>query len=146
MCPSCSDPVPSRSPTFGGSIGEHVRRRRATTSPAHQGHVIGTTRRAPACDSSTTPEPDGGAAYVGIEAPRPGYALAEVCPSIEAYARALFATFRRADALGLARIDAQRVPDDGLGRALMDRLQRAAEGDTVEGRWNEEGGESGPRP
>ena len=46
---------------------------------------------------------------------------------VEAYAHAVFAFFRRADARGIARIDAQRVPDDGLGRALMDRLRRAAD-------------------
>ena len=73
------------------------------------------------------PEPAAGAAYIGLAAPPPGYALAEPCASVEAYAHAAFAFFRRADALGLARIDAQRVPDDGLGRALMDRLRRAAE-------------------
>ena len=73
------------------------------------------------------PEPAAGAAYIGLDAPPPGYGLAETCATVEAYARATFAFFRRADALGLARIDAQRVPDEGLGRALMDRLRRAAE-------------------
>ena len=43
------------------------------------------------------------------------------------YARRLFDAFRRADADGLARIDAEPVPEDGLGAALMDRLRRAAQ-------------------
>ena len=73
------------------------------------------------------PDPSADAAYIGLDTPRPGYGLVETCASVEAYAQAAFRLFRRADALGLARIDAQRVSDDGLGRALMDRLRRAAE-------------------
>ena len=73
------------------------------------------------------PDPDATAAYIGLMMPDPGYAIVETCADIAGYARALFDFFRRADGLGLSRIDAQRVPDDGLGRALMDRLCRAAE-------------------
>ncbi|HEX8387342.1 MAG TPA: Sua5 family C-terminal domain-containing protein, partial [Rubricoccaceae bacterium] len=74
------------------------------------------------------PAPDGDAGYIGLDVPAPGYAVAEVCPDVEAYARSAFAFFRRADAAGVSRIDAQRVTDDGLGRALMDRLRRASAG------------------
>lgn len=73
-------------------------------------------------------EPAADAAFIGLSAPAPGYALVEVCPDVEAYARLVFSVFRQADAAGLRRIDAQAVPDVGLGRALMDRLRRAAEG------------------
>lgn len=73
------------------------------------------------------PSPEPGAAFIGLTTPAGGYSLVEVCPDAAAYARAVFSLFRRADALGLARIDAERVPDDGIGRALMDRLVRAAE-------------------
>ena len=73
------------------------------------------------------PAPEPGAAFIGLTAPGGGYSLVEVCPDAAAYARAVFSLFRRADALGLARIDAERVPDVGIGRALMDRLGRAAE-------------------
>jgi L-threonylcarbamoyladenylate synthase len=38
----------------------------------------------------------------------------------------LFAAMRRLDALGLDRIIAQPFPDSGLGRAINDRLRRAA--------------------
>jgi L-threonylcarbamoyladenylate synthase len=38
----------------------------------------------------------------------------------------LFAALRRLDESGAARIVAERVPDAGLGRAINDRLQRAA--------------------
>ena len=74
------------------------------------------------------PEPAADAAWIGLDAPPPGYGLTETCATVEAYAHAVFAFFRRADARGMARIDAQRVPDEGLGRALMDRLRRAADG------------------
>lgn len=40
----------------------------------------------------------------------------------------LFAALRRLDALGLDRIVAEPVPDHGLGRAINDRLRRAAHG------------------
>ena len=71
---------------------------------------------------------DGEAAWIGLSAPPAGYALVEVCPDADAYARRLFDLFRRADAAGLARIDAEAVAEGGVGRALMDRLRRAAAG------------------
>ena len=69
---------------------------------------------------------DRDAAYIGLAAPPPGYGLVEVCPDLDAYARRLFDFFRRADAAGLARIDAEAVPEGGVGRAILDRLRRAA--------------------
>jgi L-threonylcarbamoyladenylate synthase len=41
-------------------------------------------------------------------------------------ARKLFAELRELDASGADRILAERVPDRGLGRAINDRLRRAA--------------------
>jgi L-threonylcarbamoyladenylate synthase len=73
------------------------------------------------------PPPPLGAAYIGLEHAPPGYVLALSCRTVEEYAHALYDFFRRADAAGAVRIDAQPVPDVGLGRALMDRLRRAAE-------------------
>ncbi len=74
--------------------------------------------------------PGPGAAYIGLETPEtPGaFGLHAVCPTVEAYAHELFDFFRRCDAAGLRTIYCQRVAPTGLGRALMDRLQRAAEG------------------
>ena len=72
------------------------------------------------------PGPD--AAWIGLSEPPPGYARRTVCRDVPDYARRLFGAFRDADAAGLARIDAEPVPDVGLGAALMDRLRRAAEG------------------
>jgi L-threonylcarbamoyladenylate synthase len=48
--------------------------------------------------------------------------------SVEEYARWLFAVFREADQRGLERIYCQRVSQEGLGRGVMDRLERAARG------------------
>ena len=71
------------------------------------------------------PSPD--AAWIGLSTPPPGYASVTVCPGVSDYARRLFDAFRRSDAAGLARIDAEPVPEDGgLGSAVMDRLRRAA--------------------
>ena len=74
--------------------------------------------------ADAAPRPD--ACYIGLEAPPDGYGRAEVPPDLATYARRLFAFFREADAAGLVRIDALTVPEAGLGRALMDRLRRAA--------------------
>ncbi len=38
----------------------------------------------------------------------------------------LFATLRRLDSLGLERVVVESVPEHGIGRAIMDRLRRAA--------------------
>jgi L-threonylcarbamoyladenylate synthase len=46
--------------------------------------------------------------------------------SLEAYAAELYAGLRHADRLGAGQVWCQRVPEQGLGRALMDRLGRAA--------------------
>lgn len=53
------------------------------------------------------------------------YRIAE---SAEEYARWLFATFREADQRELEVLYCQRVEQEGLGRGIMDRLQRAARG------------------
>ncbi|MCB1747267.1 MAG: threonylcarbamoyl-AMP synthase [Gammaproteobacteria bacterium] len=46
--------------------------------------------------------------------------------SLEEAATRLFAALRRLDAAAVAGIVAERVPDSGLGRAVNDRLRRAA--------------------
>ena len=53
--------------------------------------------------------------------------LSETGDLQEAAAR-LFAALRRLDGAGLARIYAEPVPEEGLGRAIMERLRRAAVG------------------
>ena len=59
-----------------------------------------------------------------------GWAAVEVLSErgdlVEAASR-LFAAMRRLDALDVAGIVATGVPEHGLGRAIMDRLRRAAQ-------------------
>jgi L-threonylcarbamoyladenylate synthase len=46
----------------------------------------------------------------------------------------LFAALRRLDALGLDSLEARRVPETGLGIAIMDRLRRCAQPDRADER------------
>jgi len=73
----------------------------------------------------------GATMYLGLEPP-PCQATAPTIVhhfgDVDAYARGLFAAFREADRAGIRTIYCQRVPPAGIGRALMDRLERAASG------------------
>lgn len=82
--------------------------------------------------SEAPPAPD--AAYLGLDAPNnpSGFGLSSVCQDVAAYAHTLFDFFRRCDAAGIRMIYCQRVSPAGLGHALMDRLQRAAQAATDE--------------
>lgn len=68
-------------------------------------------------------------AFIGLTTPDfPTWVYQHVFPDQEAYARALYTAFRESDQLGVDAIYCQTVPRTGLGRALMDRLERAARG------------------
>ena len=49
-------------------------------------------------------------------------------PQVELFARNLYANFRAFDNLDVNRIFAESTPFDGIGYAVMDRMQKAAEG------------------
>jgi L-threonylcarbamoyladenylate synthase len=68
------------------------------------------------------------AAYIGLEAPAAGqsFVWARTVETLDEYAAELFHFFREADREEVDVIYAQVVPEDGLGRALNDRLRRAA--------------------
>ena len=74
--------------------------------------------------------PGAHAAYIGLDTPEHPHAfgLTAHCETVEAYAHTLFDFFRRCDAAGLHLIYCQTTAPTGLGRALMDRLNRAATG------------------
>lgn len=74
-------------------------------------------------------EPAGRAAYIGLAntVPQDDFLLVRVCSNLDAYAYELFDFFRECDAKGVDRIYCQQVDEDGIGRALMDRLRRAEE-------------------
>ncbi|MEF8795786.1 MAG: L-threonylcarbamoyladenylate synthase [Salinivenus sp.] len=78
--------------------------------------------------SPAAAEPGSDAAYIGLEAPTQPEAFrrCRVADDVEAYARDLFHFFRACDRADCSRIYAQVVAGEGLGRALNDRLQRAA--------------------
>ncbi len=78
--------------------------------------------------SQAIPAPD--TAYIGLDAPErhTAFGLVLQCNDMAHYAHELFHFFRCCDTAGLATIYAQAVAPEGLGRALMDRLHRAARG------------------
>lgn len=72
--------------------------------------------------------PDSTFAFIGIDAPAQPSAFGRVavCADVAAYAHALFDFFFQCDRDGIERIYCQQVRPEGLGLALMDRLERAA--------------------
>lgn len=68
------------------------------------------------------------AGYIGLDAPANVDNLLRHCvlPDVEHYAREVFHFFRECDRAGCSVVYAQRVPSEGIGRALNDRLDRAA--------------------
>ncbi len=67
-------------------------------------------------------------AYIGLEPPPNANGLKKrlICKNIQEYARSLFQFFRECDEAGVGTIYCQAVSTDGLGLALMDRLERAS--------------------
>ncbi len=68
------------------------------------------------------------AAFIGLRPPGFEFEVVEICPTAEIYAARLFAFFRECDAAGIETIFCEPVEESGIGRALMDRIKRAAEG------------------
>ena len=74
---------------------------------------------------------DEGAMTIGPALPRVGHPRR--WESLEDLARNLYAWFREADDLGVAAVYVERVPEEGLGAALMNRLRKAAAEDGAPG-------------
>ncbi len=68
------------------------------------------------------------AAYIGLEAPprSGGFRRIRICKNVEEYAQSLFQFFRECDEERVETIYCQSVSREGLGLALMDRINRAA--------------------
>ena len=65
-------------------------------------------------------------AYVGIHTP-PGNPLQSIRPeTLEAYAHALFSSLRQLENSGAEILVAELPPQEGIGRAIRNRLERAA--------------------
>lgn len=69
----------------------------------------------------------GNRAFIGLKRPEGGFSIVRMCASVEEYAHEMFAFFRECDREGIDVICCDTVEDVGIGRALMDRLRRAAE-------------------
>lgn len=69
-------------------------------------------------------------AFIGLALPKSCIWMPRVrlCSSVEEYAHDLYDFMRQCERDGVERLYCERVPDEGLGRALMDRLRRAAQG------------------
>ncbi len=70
----------------------------------------------------------GSSAYIGIDTPgqKDSFSRVLLCEDLEAYARNLYQFFRECDEEGIEVIYCQAVREEGLGMALMDRINRAA--------------------
>ncbi len=69
------------------------------------------------------------AAFIGTEAPpdQTDFGLVRICEGDEEYAFELFDFLRECDRKNIARAFCQQPHPSGIGRALLDRLRRAAE-------------------
>lgn len=65
-------------------------------------------------------------AWIGLSEPPAGTAKAMRCRTPEEYARVLFGFFRTCDAEGIRTICCELPPEEGIGRAIRDRLFKAA--------------------
>ena len=66
-------------------------------------------------------------AFIGLDKPSEKFDLLKICASIEEYAHELFHFFRECDRAEIEIIYCQTVSEKKIGRALTDRLKRAAE-------------------
>ncbi|MBZ0202481.1 MAG: threonylcarbamoyl-AMP synthase [Ignavibacteria bacterium] len=65
-------------------------------------------------------------AFIGLSKKFAGsYKVVKICRSTEEYAKSLFSFFRECDDKGIKTIYCQRVPEKGIGLAIMNRLKKA---------------------
>jgi L-threonylcarbamoyladenylate synthase len=78
--------------------------------------------------ADTWPPPlETGTAYLGwTTIPGPGIVLAPQTGTLTEAAQHLFSALRLLDDIGYLKIVAQQLPEEGIGRAINDRLRRAA--------------------
>ncbi len=65
-------------------------------------------------------------AYLGLSEPPEGISLFKRCQNLEEYGCELFSFFRYCDSKGIEHIYCELPSNQGLGRAIRDRLMRAA--------------------
>lgn len=65
-------------------------------------------------------------AYIGLNKKySKGFEYVKICKTIEEYARSLFSFFRQCDELGIKTIYCEKIPEKGIGTAVMNRLKKA---------------------
>src|SRR5262249_28731819 len=71
----------------------------------------------------------GKAAYIGLVPPAntDSFHRTLLCQDLEEYARSLYQFFRECDDEGIETIYCHAVSEEGLGMAIMDRINRAAQ-------------------
>ncbi len=67
------------------------------------------------------------AGFIGLSRPAAKFEREYICSTVEDYAHSIFEFFRECDRAGVQTIYCERVEEQGIGVALMDRLRRAAE-------------------
>jgi len=114
---------------------EHVRIRKSpgTRHRHYQPHarvVVDSSDAGGGSENRSGVEPIASAsrAWIGLSTPKSQveWCIIKVCGGVDEYAKILFAFFREMDRLGIDTIVCGRVPEDGIGRALMDRIIRAS--------------------
>jgi L-threonylcarbamoyladenylate synthase len=100
----------------------------APRSPGTRHRHYAPTARVQVVEDPSQASPGARHAYVGLDAPSSpaDFGAVYVEESVDTYAHDLFHLFRTCDEEGVEVIYAQSVPPEGLGRALNDRLRRAA--------------------
>ncbi len=65
-------------------------------------------------------------AYIGLTRKfARDFEVAKICKTIEEYAKNLFSFFRECDEMGIKTIYCEKVPEKGIGAAIMNRLGKA---------------------
>jgi L-threonylcarbamoyladenylate synthase len=67
------------------------------------------------------------AGFIGLNKQSITFKQEKICSSVDEYAHELYEFFRRCDRLAMETIYCERVPESGIGAALMDRIRRAAQ-------------------
>jgi L-threonylcarbamoyladenylate synthase len=65
--------------------------------------------------------------FIGFAKPAGDFCTVKICDSLQDYAHSLFSFFRESDHASVEDIYCEKVFEEGIGVAIMDRLQRAAE-------------------
>ena len=64
-------------------------------------------------------------AYIGMKKSRINFSIYKICKDLNDYAKSLFSFFRECDAKKIKTIYCEKVPEKGIGLAIMNRLKKA---------------------